>query len=158
MSIILKKLSIEAFCYGTENEEKVIAAIKNLIPEESEIVIQPILIKLKGHFNNPITRIIVNIEGHKEVYKILQYILDNLDNESKTEILQKLELMIDPTGIFYLRLNKQSTFNRIFSVKTEVGSVLRVKVQISKKGPASKKDFLTFYKSIINHSKFNNIN
>ncbi len=112
MGIVTKIVGIEiaVHAHATENTEKVKRAVYNLLPEnvQKEVIIEEQT--LEGHYNNPITRIIVKIRG-KKAEEVLRYIASKLDITDRKILGTLLSDRYDrKTGRFYLRVSKQDAY------------------------------------------------
>ena len=145
LEIKFKELTFEVFSHSTENKDKVIQSIKNLIPNNLNDLLIINEEKLEGHFHNPIIKIIAILKGNNEVKEILQKIIEDLDSIDRENLKNNLKSIIDESGFLYLRLNKQFAFNKKISLKTEVGDILRLKLKILKKGPEKIEDIIKKY-------------
>jgi len=102
-------IDLRAFAHATEDPDKVLNAIRNIIPTE---LIDTVIFKksnLTGHHGNPITLLETRIKEKNTTQLIFEKIssgLSILDKELlNNEIDQHLE-----KGNLYLRLDKQSAY------------------------------------------------
>jgi len=100
---MIVRIEIESFCQATEDDKKVLKALKNLTGVEFEKK------NAIGHYENPIKIYRVRITRKKDINDFLT--LFNKINKSSVE---PLEERIDEKGRFYLRLNKQSLYEGDF--------------------------------------------
>jgi len=101
------KIKIESFSHATEDLDKVIQAIKNLvnIPNLSFNIT-----KLKGHWGNVIYHISTILENSDSM-NFVKRIAENLKEEEKILLNQRINLHVNEEGWLYLRFDKQKSFN-----------------------------------------------
>ena len=105
---MIARIEIESFCHATEDEKKVLGALKNLTDakfEKNNVV---------GHYGNPIKIYKVKITRKKDINDFL-----TLFNKIDKNILEPIEERIDEKGRFYLRLDKQSLYSGKFVIDNE---------------------------------------
>jgi len=105
---MIARIEIESFCHATEDEKKVLGALKNLTDakfEKNNVV---------GHYGNPIKIYKVKITRKKDINDFL-----TLFNKIDKNILEPIEERIDEKGRFYLRLDKQSLYFGNFVIDNE---------------------------------------
>ena len=99
----------QVFCYVTEDEEKVLAALKNILPEElKELEIDRI--KSEGYYHDPILLMKGEIKKKKQIEMFLVFLSKKLDTRTKKYIARNIEKLIDDKGNLYLRFSKQDAF------------------------------------------------
>ena len=129
----IKDIEIEGFIQATEDPERVLLAIRNIIPpelRENNISME----KVRGVFHNPI--IIVRARYSQQGREILEYIAQNLGEADKNYLLQSLNRRIDK-GNLYLRFGKQALYQNKMKIKDEKDTV---KVRIGFSRQVSKPD------------------
>ncbi len=108
--IKLVEVEITAHCHATENIEKVKKAILNLVPEELKHYANFNIYELEGHYGNPITRLTLSFRGN-EAEKVLQYILQKLDDFEKRYLIENLDIRYDRrSNKLYFRVDKQEAY------------------------------------------------
>ena len=100
---MIKRIEIESFCQATEDEKKILEALKNLTEKEFQKK------TVHGHYGNPIKIYRTEITKTREINDFLK-IFDKIDTGS----LRDIERRIDEKGKLYLRLNKQSLYRGNF--------------------------------------------
>jgi RNA binding exosome subunit len=106
----IKKLELRVYVHATESREKVLSAIKNIIPVEYMEKAKIVEEEYEGHYGNPIHVITVTIEGVPDSEKLLRHIVDKLSKADRTVVASSLEERVDRNGTLYLRLSKQDAF------------------------------------------------
>lgn len=106
-------VDIRAFAHATEDTEKVLAAIRNVLPTESVDSVVFEKSNLDGYYGNPITLLETRIKDRnvaQAVFGKLASCLSLLDKELlSNEIMQHLD-----KGSLYLRIDKQSAYLKQF--------------------------------------------
>lgn len=104
--------------HGTEDEEKVIKALKNILPTAS-----PQREKLEGHHGNPLTLLKGKITDKKAIRDFTERIkplLGELD----------IERHVDEAGNLFLRLDKQRAYNEEWKLVKHGDSIhLKLKIE-----------------------------
>lgn len=124
-------IDVRAFTHATEDQEKVLKAIHNMLPEE---LTDKILFKekrLTGHHGNPIILFETKIkkDAVNAVFEKLSSHLESLDKELlANEIKRHLD-----RGNLYVRLDKQSAFLN----ELRIGSVdpIHLRIHFRKHSP-----------------------
>jgi RNA binding exosome subunit len=102
-------IDIRVFAHATEELEKILNAVRNIIPEELVETITFKKTSLTGHHGNPITLLEARVKeknAAQAVFKKLASSLSPLDKEIlRNEIRQHLD-----GGNLYIRLDKQSAY------------------------------------------------
>ncbi|MHA1408965.1 MAG: RNA-binding domain-containing protein [Candidatus Odinarchaeia archaeon] len=147
--IKFKEIEFEVFSHATEDKQKVISAVKNLIPPDFHSGLEICENMLIGHYHNPIIKINILLSNDHAVLETLYYIFSSMSKNEKDNILKRLSSFIDDSGTLYIRLNKQDAYNHKISLKTEPGSIIRISVHILKKGPLTREEILEKYKEIL---------
>jgi len=102
-------IEIRVFVHATEDIQKVLNAIHNILPPETVNTIVFKKTNLTGHYGNPITLLETRIKDKKNTQAVFEKLasgLNALDKETlKNEIAQHLE-----NGNLYIRLDKQSAY------------------------------------------------
>lgn len=110
-------IEIRAFAHATEDLNKVIEAIHQILPKEhlNEITFKKR--KLKGHYGNPIQLIEAKIKKKEILNKTLKKIAEKLNEIDKDILSGELDRHIDK-GSFYLRLDKQAALQNEIRIKS----------------------------------------
>jgi len=106
-----KKAEVDFFIHATEDEEKVLKAVKEGLGISKEAEIS----RLYGHYGNPILRVRFTFKK-EEADELLRRILQNLKEGDKNAILLDLDMSVDDSGRFFLRLDKQKLVEGGFMV------------------------------------------
>ena len=126
----VRSIEIRAFVHATEDEEKVVRAILEALPEDLRGSVKIEREEYTGHYGNPILilRIYVNEPGTAD--RILSYLLERMSSADRRALLASLEDRVDREGSFYMRISKQEAYQgRI--VLYEADDVIRISVGFS---------------------------
>ena len=117
---------ISTIAHATEDDQRVLRAIRTLLPKEVEV--RPS--KLKGHYGNPI----VSFETRVEPRRFLREFWLNLVEKLRAGELEKLEKIaserIDEDCYFYLRFDKQLAYDGELAL-TESGDAIHLKLKVA---------------------------
>ena len=113
-------VDLRTFCYATEDEQRVAAALRTFLPEEADLERQ----ETEGHNGDRILVLSVRLERADEVRHVLSRLaeMDDLDG-----LLSELDGRIDDNCAFFLGLDKQAAYNG--DVRLGDGLMLRGKVE-----------------------------
>ncbi len=113
-----------AFCHATEDEEKVLAAIRTVLPEGD---VQRDA--LEGHHGNPLVALAVRIDTAARMKDAWRRIVTGLGTE---EALASLEDRMDDDGVYHLRLDKQAAFlGRIARPESPANDVIDLRAKVA---------------------------
>ena len=96
------------FCaHATEDPDKVMKAVQNILPNDQfeEITFKKNI--LEGHYGNPITFFETKITDKKTLKALIEKLSSNLSSTDKEELGRNLHLCAEKESI-YLRLDKQA--------------------------------------------------
>jgi len=114
-------IEVRTFCYATEEEERVLAALRTVTPE-----IEPRRETREGYFGNPLVVLTARAEDAPTQRAVWARIVAALGTD---EILRGIEDRLDEDGIYYLRFDKQSAYlGRIETAKRPDVIAFRAKV------------------------------
>jgi len=119
-SVPLHYVDLRAFCYVTEDEERVESALRAFLPEEFEIE----RATSEGHHGDRIVVLSARVERADEIRHVLDRLsdLDDLD-----AVVGELDERVDDNCAFYLTLDKQAAFRG--EVERGDGITFRSKVE-----------------------------
>jgi RNA binding exosome subunit len=118
-------IDVRAFTHSTEDEEKVLKAIRNTLPPE---LIDKITFKQKrltGHHGNPIIFFDTKIKEKDAVNTVFQKLSSRLESVDKEVLANEIKRHLD-RGNLYIRLDKQSAFLN----KLRIGSADSIRLRI----------------------------
>jgi RNA binding exosome subunit len=102
-------IDLRAFAHATEDPDKVLNAIRNIIPTE---LIDTVIFKksnLTGHHGNPITLLETRIKEKNTTQLIFEKISSGLSILDKEQLNNEIDQHLEK-GNLYLRLDKQSAY------------------------------------------------
>jgi RNA binding exosome subunit len=117
--------SISAHVHATESEEKVLGAIKLLLPEG-------VLVRssnVKGHYGNPITMLGTKVEGAAVVQNLWRILFEKLPAHDVEKIRGLVPDLVDGSCRLYLRFDKQRACKGELAL-VEGGDAIHVKFKV----------------------------
>ena len=102
-------IDLRVFAHATEDSDKVLAAIRNLLPLElsESVVFQKI--RLTGHHGNPIILFKVKLADRQALPAVLKKIGAGLTSFDKEQLNDNMKLHLEKRNL-YLRFDKQFAF------------------------------------------------
>ena len=113
-------VDLRTFCYATEDEKRVRAALRTFLPEEPNIERE----ETEGHHGDRILVLSVRLERADEVRHVLSRLAEIEDFEG---LMAELDDRIDDNCAFFLGLDKQAAYSG--RVELGDGLMLRGKVE-----------------------------
>ncbi|MFC7214829.1 RNA-binding protein [Saliphagus sp. GCM10025334] len=118
--IPLHYVDLRTFCYATEDDKRVEAALRRFLPEEFEIE----RVESEGHYGDRILVLSARVENADDV----RYVLSQLtDLETFDRLLAELDDRVTDNCELFLRLDKQAAFGG--DVRLGEGITFRAKVE-----------------------------
>ncbi|MFX1562907.1 MAG: RNA-binding domain-containing protein [Promethearchaeota archaeon] len=105
------RIDVHALVHATEDEEKVSIAIQNLFPIHIREALQFSRKRMRGHFHNPIVRLVVTLSNREFILQTLQDLGSRLPTEDRKQLQQDLELHFDGKGQLFCRFDKQESYH-----------------------------------------------
>ena len=121
-SVPLHYVDVRAFCYATEAEERVAAALARVLPEETDLE----RAESEGHFGDPIVVLSARVERAAEIRTVLEA-LEDLPADEYDRLVDELDERVDPDCNLYVTLDKQAA--SAGDVRLGEGITLRGKVE-----------------------------
>ena len=118
------------FCaHATEDLDKVMQAVQNILPNEylEEIVFNRS--SLEGHYGNPITFFETRIKDKKAIKALVEQLAANLSVLDKDELNRTIHLCTEK-GSLYIRLDKQAAFKG--KTKLVTSDPIRIRIRFRK--------------------------
>ncbi len=130
MDITISKVECSFSVHATENFDKNMEALENLIPdeliEETEIVIE----ELEGGYENPIEYVVTSFSNKKLVTKILEYIVSKLSKEQKMLLYDEFEQRFNQDKkSFHIRIDKQGIYNNQLIISSAT-NVIKIEIKL----------------------------
>lgn len=139
---LITYIDMSFFVHATEDSERVMKAVQNVVSAD---FVENILFKkstLKGDYGNPILFFKARIEEKENTEPVLKRIFSRLSALDKERLLRNLSLHLEK-GNLYIRLGKQAAFRGDLALCTEDPIHLRFRFRERKKEEIIKicKDF-----------------
>jgi len=110
-------VDIGFFAHATEDEGKVLEAVKKLLPPAHAENISFRRSNLRGHHGNPIVLFEAKVKDKGMVKAIVENMASNLSPVDKETLLNEIGLHLGE-GSLYVRLDKQAAFEGEFRLTT----------------------------------------
>jgi len=124
-------VDLSFFAHATEDQNKVLAAAKNIFPPKYAESISFSKNNLKGEYGNPIIFFKTKIREPEIIESLLHNISSNLPLIDKEELERNLSLHVD-RGSLYIRLNKQEAFKG--KLKLSQADPIRIRIRFKVSG------------------------
>ncbi len=118
--IPLHYVDLRTFCYATEDDKRVEAALRTFLPEEFDLE----RVESEGHYGDRILVLSARVERADEIRHVLDQLADLEDFE---RVMAELDERVTENTELFLRLDKQAAFNE--TVRLGKGITLRAKVE-----------------------------
>lgn len=130
MTISFTKLDFSFSVHSTENFDKNMIAIANLIPDEiikdTKITVE----ELEGGYDNPIQYVFIKIRKPNEIEKIIENLARKLTQEQKNQLNNEFEKRFDFDGkTFFLRIEKEAIFKNKLDIATS-DNVIKIAIKM----------------------------
>ncbi|MBS7632183.1 hypothetical protein KEJ15_00955 [Candidatus Bathyarchaeota archaeon] len=102
-------IDIRVFAHATEDHEKVLTAVRNLLPLEFLETIEFRTANLTGYHGNPIVLYSARLKDKNAVQKVFEKIASSIGILDKELLSNEIAQHVD-SGNLYLRLDKQSAY------------------------------------------------
>ena len=118
------------FCaHATEDPDKVMEAIHNILPSDN---IEDISFKrsgLEGHYGNPITFFETRIKDKETIRALVENLSANLSSLDKEELDRTINRYVEK-GSLYIRLDKQAALQG--KIKLVTSDPIRIRIRFKK--------------------------
>lgn len=118
--IPLHYVDLRTFCYATEDEKRVEAALRTYLPEEFEIE----RVESEGHYGDRILVLSARVERADEIRHVLARLAELAELD---QLLAELDQRVTENTELFLRLDKQAAFGG--DVRLGDGITFRGKVE-----------------------------
>lgn len=115
-------VDLRAFCYATEDDQRVEKALRTFLPEEYPIERN----ETEGHHGDRILVFSARVENADDVRHVLST-LDDLEGTSKQALIDDLDERIDDNCSLFFRFDKQAAYEG--TVRQGEGITFRAKVE-----------------------------
>ncbi len=118
---------LDMFIYPTENKERALRALMNLIPQDLRERVPIERSSFKSHYGYSLEKASVKLIG-KDARALISHLESMMDEETAEEISRTLEMRTDDRNL-YIRVNKQDAFEgRIKLHGRDPGGQIRIKI------------------------------
>jgi len=124
-------IGIDFFAHATEDVEKVMEAVKQILPKNRAEEIDFKKSNLKGHHGNPIVLFEAKIEGKELIKAVVESVFSRLSILDKETLRREIEMHVEK-GSLYIRLDKQAAFQGIVKFCTVDPIRLRIRFRKGK--------------------------
>lgn len=121
---------VRFFVHATEDLDKVIQAVHQVLPAEYR---EDLIFKkdtLRGHYGNPITLFEARMKAGDVAKALIGNIFSNLNEVDRKSLLEEIEMHVEE-GSLYVRLDKQAAFQG--EMKLCSSDPIRVRIRFRKK-------------------------
>ncbi|HDI13034.1 MAG TPA: exosome subunit, partial [Hadesarchaea archaeon] len=125
MPMPFRGATVSVYAHATEDENKVLKALRAVLPEDIEIRRS----NLKGHHGNPITSLNAVIDRKPALREFWKRILANLRRGDLDKLRERMLAEVDDSCRTYLRFDKQHAYGGELVLTTE-GDSIHVKLKI----------------------------
>jgi hypothetical protein len=124
-------IDIKFFAHATEDLEKVMEAVKHILPANRLEEIDFKKSSLKGHYGNPIVFFEAKIRGKELAKAVIDSVFSRLSVMDKEVLRKEVEMHVEK-GSFYVRLDKQAAFQGVIKLCTADPIHLRIRFRHGK--------------------------
>jgi hypothetical protein len=125
-------VDLRVFAHATEDLEKVLTAMRNLLPTDLAETAQFEKNSLTGHHGNPITLFTTQLTDKKLLPVLLDKLGQNLNILDKEALNDEIKLHLEKHNL-YLRFDKQSAF--LGKIKFAQNDPIHLKIHFKNKTP-----------------------
>ncbi len=136
----VKSLELRAYVHATEDRDKVIAALKQILSDEfwKEAVVSEEV--YEGHYGNPVIVLTATIRDPDKASRAFNNILSRLGSADRSILLESLEERVDGEGTLYFRVSKQDAYLGKLIVY-EADDVVRISIRFSGRRKEALRDY-----------------
>ncbi|MDZ7688698.1 MAG: RNA-binding protein [Halobacteriales archaeon] len=120
MTVEFHYIDLRAFCYATEDEERVERAMRHYLPDECNVERET----SEGHHGDEIVVLSARVENADDVRHVMDKVLEAGERE---RIVDEIGERVDDDCSFHLRLDKQEAYSGVSALGE--GLHLRAKVE-----------------------------
>jgi RNA binding exosome subunit len=126
---LISYLDIRFVAHATEDENKVLEAVHNILPVDYQKDVLFNRNVVEGHYGNPITFFDARINDKEIVRALVENISSKLSILDKEELSREFDRYVDK-GSFYIRLDKQAALQKI--IKLLINDPIRIRIRFMK--------------------------
>ena len=106
----IESIVVQVLCHATEDEEKVMKAVENVVGSDALEWMAVSSESLTGHYGDPITLIKLTLTDKKQAENVLSKILSMLQEWERDEVWGDRAVKGKHGGKLYIRLDKQAAY------------------------------------------------
>ncbi|MEM1539327.1 MAG: RNA-binding domain-containing protein [Candidatus Bathyarchaeia archaeon] len=125
-------IDVRVFAHATEDEEKVLTALRNTLPPSASENIVFKKTSLTGHHGNPIILFEGKIKDKNHIKAFFENLASKMSSLDKEILNSEIEQHIDK-GCLYVRLDKQSAF--LGEVRLSAADPIHFRIHFKKSKP-----------------------
>ncbi len=115
----IEKLLIQVLCHATEDEEKVMKAVENVVGIEMMDKMKITTNALKGYYGDPILMIKFETSDPETPMQIVRRVFSMLSEYERIDVIQNCLERGKHGGKLYIRLDKQAAYNNILRLSNK---------------------------------------
>ena len=124
------QILVHALVHATEDEDKVLVAIRRLFPEAAWPELHVARTSLLGHFHNPILQLAVTLERSNLMLETLRHLGAGLSEPDRSYLRRNLGNHYDGKGQLFLRFDKQECYRGCLRLVSR-GDSLRITIRLA---------------------------
>jgi RNA binding exosome subunit len=124
------QIVVHALVQATEDEEKVLVAIRHLFPETAWSHLHVVCTAMLGHFHNPILQLVVALDQCDLLMDALRHLGAGLSGEDRSYLQHNLSSHYDGKGQLFLRFDKQECYRGRLRLLSR-GDSLRITIKLA---------------------------
>jgi len=129
VALPISEVDISCFAHATEDEGKVLDAVRRLLPQSHIENISFTKTKAQGHYGNPIIMFEAKIKEKDIVKAVVENMASNLSPLDKETLMNEVGKHVEKSS-FYVRLDKQAAFEGEF--RMTLADPIRVRLRLKK--------------------------
>jgi len=141
----IEKIVVSAVIHSTENQEKVLKALKSIFPFEPKFEIR----NVRGHYGNPIAYVESRISDKKKVEELWNFLMNKLGNQ-RNILVDTADRRLDEDNFFHIRIDKQKAYTGLLEL-TEGSDAIVLKAKIVS-FPSRRENILKNFKKLIDYA------
>ncbi len=122
-------VDVRFFAHATEDLEKVVGAVQNILPSDNIEEIAFNRSNLEGHYGNPITLFEAKIKDKEIIRALVENLASHLSALDKEELSREINRYVEK-GSLYLRLDKQAALQG--KIKLVSSDPIRIRIRFRK--------------------------
>jgi len=124
------QILVHALVHATEDEEKVLTAIRRLFAETAWCELRVARTAMLGHFHNPILQLVVTLDKPDLVMQSLRSLGSRLSEQDRRYLQHNFSAHYDGKGQLFLRFDKQECYRGRLRLASH-GDSLRMTVRLA---------------------------